>query len=84
MEDLDHIPGCTVRYDDRAGCGVNVAPRAEFVELTFVTRRGFSETHDLTHAQAGELRAVLDASIRTETGPDVEDHHVVVRMRTSG
>lgn len=68
--DPDFRPDCTVRYDEWAGCGVNVLRRADadrvFVELTFLTRRGIAEPHYVTLAQVEQLRAALDAVTRTD------------------
>jgi hypothetical protein len=66
----DRIEDCTVPYDDRSGCGVNVAragrPASPFVAITFMTISGAGEPHDLTVQQAQQLRAALDAAIRTD------------------
>jgi hypothetical protein len=61
----DVVPGCTVQFDDRAGCGVNVEYAhlggAPLVRLSFHTYSGESGAHDLTLAQIDQLRAALDA-----------------------
>ncbi|MFG2043367.1 hypothetical protein [Dactylosporangium sp. NPDC048998] len=68
-------PDCTVRFDDRAGCGVNVElldnRATPLVGLTFVTHLGVSDAHDLTLAQVEQLRAALDAVTRTVRGAGV-------------
>ena len=68
--DPEFRPDCTVRYDNWSGCGVNVQRRSDrqpdYVELTFLTRRGTSESHDLTLAQVEQLHAALDAVTRSD------------------
>jgi hypothetical protein len=75
-------PDCTVRFDDRAGCGINVARRSNesmgrFIDLAFVTHAGSKEAHSITFDQAEQLRAVLDSLIRNDIGAD-EVRHIVV------
>jgi len=69
--------GCTVRYDEWSGCGVNVVCRQganrTFVELSFLTRTGLEQSHSLTGSQVEQLRAALDAVSRVdppESAPD--------------
>ncbi|MFI5916499.1 hypothetical protein [Dactylosporangium sp. NPDC051541] len=61
-------PACMVPFDERAGCGVNVAlagrRTSSLVGLSFVTLRRACTTHDLTLAQATRLRDELDAVLR--------------------
>lgn len=71
FDDPEFRPDCTVRYDEWSGCGVNVQRRADrsqdYVEVTFLTRRGTSEVHDLTIAQVEQLHAALDAVTRSDS-----------------
>ncbi|WP_238015998.1 hypothetical protein KZZ52_00420 [Dactylosporangium sp. AC04546] len=64
----DVAPDCTVEFDERSGCGVNVEytdrGRTPFVALSFHTYFGESGVHDLTLAQVDQLRAALDAVSR--------------------
>jgi hypothetical protein len=78
MIDPEFRPDCTVRYDEWAGCGVNVQRRTDrqhpYVDLTFLTRRGDAESHYLTLAQIEQLRAALDAVTRTDPPPHPSDY----------
>lgn len=78
--EIDIPPECTVRFDDRAGCGVNLARHDTinytFVDIAFVTYDGPEDTHSLTLDQAEQLRAVLDALLRQEAAPDRWVHTV--------
>ncbi|GGM51635.1 hypothetical protein GCM10007977_061720 [Dactylosporangium sucinum] len=70
-------PTCTVRFDDRAGCGINLEVvsgngRTSFIGVTFVTRRGEEEPHDLTFAQVGQLQAALSALVAARADHVVE------------
>jgi hypothetical protein len=61
---------CTVEFDDRSGCGLNVSRRENggntFVGLTFVTRRAARVSHDISVAQAEQLRAVLETMVTSD------------------
>ncbi|WP_238005838.1 hypothetical protein KZZ52_41505 [Dactylosporangium sp. AC04546] len=71
----DHPPTCTVRFDEGAGCGVNlelVGRRGtSFVGVTFVTRRGAEDPHDLTFAQVEQLQAAL-AALTNRRAPSMD------------
>ncbi|MFI5908373.1 hypothetical protein [Dactylosporangium sp. NPDC051541] len=57
-------PVCMVPFDERAGCGVNIAlvtgRTSSLVGLSFITHRRVCATHDLTLAQITQLRDELD------------------------
>jgi hypothetical protein len=60
-------PKCTVQYDERMGCGINLATRVRrdktYLELAFVTKRGRGRKHDINGIQAEELLRVLNLLI---------------------
>lgn len=61
-------PDCTVPFDERAGCGVNVerllSGQRTLIGITFVTRSGTDLPHDLTLDQARLLLARIADAIR--------------------
>ncbi|MET7426211.1 hypothetical protein [Dactylosporangium sp. NPDC005555] len=62
------VPDCTVPFDDRAGCGVNVerllSGERSLIGITFVTRSGTDLAHDITLDQALQLVGRIADAVR--------------------
>lgn len=72
----ESVPACTVPFDERAGCGVNVerllSGERSLIGITFVTRSGADLPHDLTLDQALHLVVQVADAIRDARSSEVE------------
>ncbi|GAA3254353.1 hypothetical protein ACFO1B_51365 [Dactylosporangium siamense] len=72
----ESAPECTVPFDDRAGCGVNVerllGGERSLIGITFVTRSGADLPHDITLDQALHLVVQVTDAIRDARSSEVE------------